>query len=235
MKDTVLIVDDESYIREFVAQVLSEYYKVLFAKNGDEACEMAIRLQPSLIILDILMPGQNGIEICKILRGSPETKKIPVIMLTALNEPESLVGAFASGADDFLTKPFVPAELVARVASKIRRSKESLGAGSGRVLNVGNLKVDFDGLRVEVSGEPLDLGTIEFKILKFLVQNQDQVVLREELHSFVWGSETPSDRALDPHITSLRKKLKDSSGALKTIYGRGYSFILKSNDSCLTA
>jgi DNA-binding response OmpR family regulator len=233
VKDSVLIVDDEAYIRDFVGQVLSDHYDVIFATNGAEATEMAVRLKPSLIILDILMPGENGLEVCKKLRGAPETKKIPVMMLTALNETDSMVGAFESGADDFLTKPFVPAELVARVASKIRRSKEAVQIIAGQVIEVGNLKVDFDGLRVQVAGQPLDIGTIEFKILKYLVQNQDKVVLREELHSFVWGEETPSERALDPHITSLRKKLKNSSGALKTIYGRGYSFVLKSPDSCL--
>ncbi|MEK6556419.1 MAG: response regulator transcription factor [Bdellovibrionota bacterium] len=225
-KEKILIIDDESYIREFVGQILSEHYKIYFASSGAEGIEIAKRERPSAIVLDILMPEQSGIQTCVILRQHQATAAIPVLMLTAANQVETRIEAFDSGADDFISKPFLPNELLARVRSKIKRSKEERPS-SGKTLKVGGFKINFDEMRVFYKDQPLDLGLIEFKIFNCLISDHGQVVDRNLLNQFVWAEEVPSDRALDPHITSLRKKLKVTNAELKTVYGRGYSLVFK--------
>ena len=225
-KHKILIVDDEPSIREFLAQILSEHYQILFAKNGTEAFEIAKNKKPTIILLDIIMPGKNGIETCREIRNDPTTKSIPVIMLTALNDSNQRTQAFLSGADDYITKPFNPDELIARVESKIRRQKEVAPQVTGRV-QFGDLTLNFEELKAEINGKTVEISQTEFKILSCLIKNQGQLVQREVLHDSVWGEESPSDRALDPHITTLRKKLKNSRSELKTVYGQGYSLILK--------
>lgn len=229
-KTKILIVDDESYIREFLAQTLSEYYQIAFAKNGTEAFEVAKSYRPSVIVLDNLMPGLGGIEVCKMVRGCPEIASTPIIMLTALNEPEQRINAFNSGADDFLSKPFLPEELIARINRKLEKAP-AFSASNTETSIYGDLKLQFDDLRLEIDGVRHDLGQVEYKILNFLLKKRGELVPREELNNYVWGHDLPSERALDPHITSLRKKLQKSKGELKTIYGKGYSFILKDMES----
>lgn len=226
IRQTVLIVDDESYIREFIAQILSESFRIIFARNGDEATEMARSVKPGIIVLDILMPGQDGIETCRAIRQHPETKDIPVLMLTAVNEPEQRVRAFKAGADDYLAKPFLPEELFARINRKLERVSTPKVA-NGNSLTLGNLKLEFDNLSLEIDGACHELGPVEFKILNLLIKRRGDLVSRQELNDYIWGHALPSERALDPHITSLRKKLRTSQGELKTVYGKGYSIILK--------
>lgn len=226
-KEKILIVDDESYIREFVGQVLSEHYKIFFASSGAEGVEIAQREKPSAIVLDILMPEQSGLETCRILRQNEVTSKIPVLMLTAANQVETRVEAFDLGADDFIAKPFLPNELLARVRSKIKRSQEGASSSGEKTLKVGSFKINFDEMRVFYKDTQLELGLIEFKIFNCLISDHGQVIDRNLMNQFVWGSEIPSDRALDPHITSLRKKLRPTNAELKTVYGRGYSLVFK--------
>ncbi len=225
-KNKVLIVDDEPSIREFLAQILSIEYQVLFAKNGSEAIEIARSQSPNAILLDIIMPGKNGIDVCKQLRDESGTKAIPIIMLTAVNDPDQRTEAFLSGADDYISNPFVPDELLARVESKLRRMSE-LKPVVTNTLKFGDLTLNFKALKADINGSELELGQIEFKILNCLINSEGQLVHRDVLHDYVWGDEPPSDRALDPHITTLRRKLKSSRSELKTVYGRGYSLILK--------
>lgn len=224
---TVLIVDDESYIREFLAQILSEHFQIAFAKDGIEALEIAKSIKPAIILLDVLMPGQNGIETCKKLREQRESEEIPVIMLTAVNEPEQRIQAFNAGADDYLAKPFLPEELIARINRKIQKFPARKLAIKETEFHFGNLKLQFDDLSLEVDGVKCELGQVEYKILNFLLKKRGELVSRQELNDYIWGHELPSDRALDPHITSLRKKLQKSYSELKTVYGKGYSIILK--------
>lgn len=226
-RPTVLIVDDESYIREFLAQILSEHIRIAFAKDGSEALEMAKSIKPAIIVLDVLMPGQNGIETCKKLREQRESEEIPVIMLTAVNEPEQRIKAFNAGADDYLAKPFLPEELIARINRKLEKAPARQPASKETEFCLGNLKLQFDDLSLEVDGAKYELGQVEYKILNFLLKKRGELVSRQELNDYVWGHELPSDRALDPHITALRKKLQKSHGELKTVYGKGYSIILK--------
>lgn len=166
-RSTVLIVDDESYIREFLAQILSEHFRIAFAKNGKEVVETAKSVQPDIVVLDVLMPGQNGIETCKILREQKESESIPIIMLTAVNEPEQRIAAFNAGADDYLAKPFLPEELVARIKRKLEKvpSRQSTAKDLGFCL--GNLKLQFDDLCFEVDGVKCELGQVEYKFSIF--------------------------------------------------------------------
>lgn len=149
-RPTVLIVDDESYIREFLAQILSEHFRIAFAKDGKEALEMAKSVKPAIIVLDVLMPGQNGIETCKKLRAQRESEEIPVIMLTAVNEPEQRIKAFNAGADDYLAKPFLPEELLARINRKLEKAPVRQPVNKETEFRLGNLKLQFDDLSLEV-------------------------------------------------------------------------------------
>lgn len=226
-RSTVLIVDDESYIREFLAQILSEHFQIAFAKNGKEAVETAKSIQPDIIVLDVLMPGQNGIDTCKVLREQKESSSTPIIMLTAVNEPEQRIKAFNAGADDYLAKPFLPEELIARISRKLEKTPLRQSTIKDLDFRIGNLKLQLDDLSFEVDEVRCELGQVEYKILNFLLKKRGELVSRSELNNYVWGKDLPSDRALDPHITSLRKKLQGSQGELKTVYGKGYSIILK--------
>ncbi len=226
-RPTVLIVDDESYIREFLAQILSEHFRIAFAKDSQEALATAKSVKPAIIVLDVLMPGQNGIETCKKLREQKESEDVPIIMLTAVNEPEQRIKAFKAGADDYLAKPFLPEELIARINRKLEKASTHKTESKEVEFRLGNLKLQFDDLSLEVDGVKCELGQVEYKILNFLLKKRGELVSRQELNDYVWGHELPSDRALDPHIASLRKKLQRSHGELKTVYGKGYSIILK--------
>ncbi len=231
-RKTILIVDDESYIREFLAQVLSEYFHVIFAKNSEEAVLFAKTNAPDIILLDVLMPGIDGMETCKLLRQQPESALIPIIMVTAVNDLDKKVQAFQYGADDYLEKPFLPEELIARLIRKLetQAQRERRTDNGGEILH-GNLKLQADSLLLQINETSHHLGLVEFKILNFLLKHKGTLVSRQELNDYVWGADLPSERALDPHITSLRKKLQKSQGELKTVYGKGYSIILKEVES----
>lgn len=232
MKDRVLVVDDETYVSEFISQVLSDHYEVFVARDGREALEKVSELKPALIVLDILMKGMDGIATCRALRSQLATSEIPILMLTALNETEQRIEAFSAGADDYLAKPFKPEELLVRVAVKIKRARSmralSQKANSLYSLEFADISMHLQDLTVTIDGDEFALGSVEFKILNLLMRNQGQIVSREEIESFVWGDATPSKRALDPHITSLRKKLRLSRGELKTVYGSGYGLVERS-------
>lgn len=225
-KIKILIVDDEADIREFLAQILSENYQVIFAKNGEEAVEIAKEQLPSIILLDIIMPVKTGIDACKELRACPKTTDIPILFLSALNSSDKRTDAFLAGADDYINKPFVPDELLARIESKLRRSAER-NTQEKDTVKYGDLIVDYQQLKIINSSKDLELGQTEFKILSCLIKRKGELVTRDELNNFVWQDEIPSDRALDPHITTLRKKLKDSLCELKTVYGQGYGLVIK--------
>ncbi len=226
-RKSILIVDDESYIREFLAQILSEHFKVFFAKNSEEAISAVKTTLPDIILLDVLMPGLNGIETCKLIRKNSESKNIPVIMVTALEDIEQKIKAFQAGADDYLAKPFLPEELIARIVRKLESQSYQEISKNENQIQFGNLKLKFDSLSLEIDGDSYDLGQIEYKILNFLLKKSGALVSRQELNVCIWGNDPPSDRALDPHITSLRKKLQKSQGILKTVYSKGYSLVLK--------
>ncbi len=224
-KSKILIVDDEPEIREFVAQAISSKYQVLFADNCESALQVAKTEMPDVILLDIIMNGVCKINACKELRTNPLTKPIPVIVLSSVDDPEKRTLAYQLGADDYLAKPFTAKELLARIESKLCRIKDGQTVCKS-ILTYGDLILNFEESAVYAGDTLLDIGHVEFKILNCLIKNQGQLVDREILHSFIWGNNAPSERALDPHINSLRKKLRPSRSELKTVYGKGFSLIV---------
>lgn len=225
-KEKVLIIEDESEIRELASQILSEKYQILLAKNGSIGLEIAQREIPDAILVDILMPGMSGIQVCRELRAKEETKYIPILMLTALNDSEQRIEAFKAGADDYIAKPFHPNELITRVESKINRmnttSANESQSSNPTELVLGKMKINFIDLQVFIDNAPVEMGTIEYKILSLLARNNGQLVSRDEIANYIWGQEKSTDRTLDPHINSLRKKISNSLVELKTVYGHGY-------------
>lgn len=219
-KRKVLIIDDEPDNRELIDHILNDKFKVLSAQDGEEGLRVARSELPDLILLDITMPKLDGIAVCEALRSNEATRHIPIIMLTASSDVDHRIKSYMTGADDFLSKPFRPQELVARVVSKIRRVEERVG--KEEVIDCGNLKLDLKKLEVSIDGKVVVLSVLEFNLLKCFVQNKDRVMSRERILEAVWRDSVVSDRTVDTHIVSLRKKLNGFDHSISTIYGAGY-------------
>jgi two-component system, OmpR family, alkaline phosphatase synthesis response regulator PhoP len=225
----ILIVEDEPDIRKLVHyNLVQERYRVLEAEDGEHALKVVQRDKPSLVILDLMLPGLSGLEVCKLLRERPETAKLPILMLTAkAGEADRVVG-LEMGADDYLAKPFSPRELVARVRAILRRANGSAHAEQLPAYDRGGLKIDFSTYEVFARGKTVKLTLKEFELLKFLVQNPNRVLNRDQLLDRVWGGDTfVTPRTVDVHIRRLRKAIeKDDSHPkwILTLRGVGYKF-----------
>jgi phosphate regulon transcriptional regulator PhoB len=225
----ILVVEDEPDIRKLVQYNLAqEHFNVLEAEDGEQALRILQREKPNLMILDLMLPGLSGMELCKILRQRGETAKLPILMLTAkAGEADRVVG-LEMGADDYLAKPFSPREMIARVRAILRRS-EAKPAGEGpSAYEKGPLKIDFSTYEVFARGKPVKLTLKEFELLRFLVQNPNRVLNRDQLLDRVWGGETfVTPRTVDVHIRRLRKAIEKDDGKPKwilTVRGVGYKF-----------
>jgi DNA-binding response OmpR family regulator len=219
-KRKILVIDDEPDNRDLIEQILTDKFNVLGAADGEEGLRMARSELPDLILLDITMPKLDGIAVCEALRQNEATIHIPIIMLTAAIDVDARVKSFMTGADDFLSKPFKAKELVARVMSKIRRVEERVG--KEETLECGNLTLNLKKLEAVIDGKVLQLSVLEFNLLKCFVQNKDRVMSRDRILEAVWRDSVVSDRTVDTHIVSLRKKLAGFDHNLATIYGAGY-------------
>jgi phosphate regulon transcriptional regulator PhoB len=225
----ILVVEDEPDIRKLVHYNLAqERYKVLEAEDGEQALKIIQRDKPNLVILDLMLPGLSGIEICKLLREKPDTAKLPILMLTAkAGEADRVVG-LEMGADDYLAKPFSPRELVARVRAILRRANGAAQSENLPAYDKGGLKIDFTTYEVFARGKAVKLTLKEFELLRFLVQNPNRVLSRDQLLDRVWGGETfVTPRTVDVHIRRLRKAIeKDDSHPkwILTLRGVGYKF-----------
>ena len=219
----ILVVDDEKNIVEAITYNLEKAgFRTLTAGDGTRALELAQREVPDLITLDVMLPGIDGWEVCRRLRQDARTKRIPVIMLTVKGEETDTIVGLELGADDYLTKPFSPKELVARVKAILRRSKD---AAPEEVIGVGTLQMDLGRHVVRVKGKPVELTTKEFELLKALLEAKGRVLARETLLDRVWGLEQSLEietRTVDVHVGQLRKKLKDEAERLVTIKNVGY-------------
>ncbi|MBL0356186.1 MAG: response regulator transcription factor [Chitinophagaceae bacterium] len=217
----ILIADDEPDILEIIQfNLQSEGYEVITAKNGDEAIEAARIHQPSLIILDIMMPGKNGIEVCNILRLQPAFKETLIIFLSALSDESTEVRGLETGADDYLTKPISPKILVSKVNSLFRRvaSKGSMG-----MIKIGDLVIDREKYMITYQGNDIILARKEFELLALLASKPSKVFLRNEILNQVWGTEViVGDRTIDVHIRKIRQKL--NLDCITTVKGVGYKF-----------
>jgi DNA-binding response OmpR family regulator len=220
-RQKVLIVDDEPEILSLLEELLSEEFETKVATNGKLAVEAAKLWHPHLIVMDIMMPEMDGMNAMQKLREDENTRHIPLLMLTALNTSQDRVKAFNLGADDFISKPFELDELIARVRSKLKRVRE-LRNTPPETVTVGNLNLESRSREVKVNEQILDLSPAEYGILTLLLARQGQVVSRKEIMQEVWEDEAKSDRLIDAHVTSLRKKIAGFSGEIHTVYGEGY-------------
>ena len=225
----ILIVEDEPDIRKLVNYNLAqERFKVLEAEDGEQGLKIVQRDKPDLVILDLMLPGLSGMELCKILRERAETERLPVLMLTAkAGEADRVVG-LEMGADDYLTKPFSPRELVARVRAILRRVESAKPADQLPAYDKGCLKIDFSTYEVFAREKSIRLTLKEFELLRFLVQNPNRVLSRDQLLDRVWGGETyVTPRTVDVHIRRLRKAIEKDDSKPKwilTLRGVGYKF-----------
>ena len=218
----VLIADDEPDILEIIQYNLqNEGYEVVAVKNGNDAIDQAKIFQPDLIILDIMMPGKNGIEVCNILRMQPAFKETLIIFLTALSDEGTEVKGLETGADDFITKPVSPKVLVSKVNALFRRlNKEDTG-----ILQIGDLKIDREKYIVNYLGADIILARKEFELLALLASKPGKVFLRNEILNQVWGTVViVGDRTIDVHVRKIRQKL--SLDCITTVKGVGYKFDL---------
>jgi DNA-binding response OmpR family regulator len=223
MPQLILVVDDEPKIVRLARDYLEKNgYQVVTASDGQSALTTARREKPDLIILDLLLPEIDGREVCRILRRESD---VPIIMLTALLEEIDQVTGLEIGADDYITKPFSPRALVARVRALLRRS--SGGVKSPGVIRTGKLEIDSAKHSVQYDGLPIKLTPNEFKLLYLFASRPQQTFTRDQLLDDLHGTAASFDRSVDSHIKNLRKKLEASSGKpmIETVYGIGYRFI----------
>jgi DNA-binding response OmpR family regulator len=220
-KKKLLVVDDEPKIRMLLKEFLSEMFDVELASNGKEALVLAKSLKPNVILMDIMMPELDGISTVQKLRMDDHTRHIPVLMLTAANTSQERIRAFNFGADDFISKPFEVEELISRINSKLNRAKELRELPPDRI-EVGNLIMDLRSREVTIDAKEVELAPVEFGILELLLVKLGTVVTRKEIMKEVWQDGRKSDRLIDAHVTSLRKKIDLFVGELQTVYGEGY-------------
>ena len=223
MPELILVVDDEPKIVRIARDYLEKNgFRVATAGDGQSALTVARSEKPDLIVLDLMLPIMDGREVCKILRRESD---VPIIMLTALAEEVDQVTGLEIGADDYITKPFSPRALVARVRALLRRSKGEVKPPS--LIRIGGLEVDPDRYSVTFNDNPIKLTPNEFKLLQLLAARPGQTLTREQLLDDLHGIASSFDRSVDSHIKNLRKKLEAASGEnmIETVYGIGYRFI----------
>lgn len=225
-KVKILVVDDEEDILELVRYNLDrEGYTVTCAASGEEALEAAAAQPVDLIVLDLMLPGIDGLEVARRLRQSAETKETPIVMLTAKGEEADIVTGLELGADDYVTKPFSPRILIARIKAVIRRRSGMIPADTD-VLNVRELSIHPGRRYVTVQGKPLNLTFTEFQVLYFLARRPGWVFTRSQIVDAVRGDDYPvTDRSVDVQIVGLRKKLEPLGHYIETVRGVGYRFI----------
>jgi DNA-binding response OmpR family regulator len=221
---TVLVVDDEPIVREVVVRYLErEGYRTLEAADGNRARELLEQHSPSLVVLDLMLPGTDGLALCRWIRSKSQ---LPVIMLTARGEEADRIVGLELGADDYVTKPFSPRELVARVRSVLRRAASD--GSPSKPVSFGELELDPGAREVKKAGRPLQLTTKEFDLLYFLAANPRHVFSRDQLMARVWGYSAALDTGtVTVHIRRLREKIEDDASRprhLQTVWGVGYRF-----------
>lgn len=225
MKDVILVVDDEEDIRELVRYNLSKGgYNVTTAATGEEALRIAHEVRPMLVVLDIMLPGIDGLEVCRRLKADAVLQKTPIVMISALGEEKDVVAGLELGADDYVAKPFSPSVLLARVKSVIRRVGASPIADDA-TLSIDGLKVNPTRREVYVGDALVELTNTEFKLLHFLMRQPGVVFTRTQIVDGVHGDDYPvTDRSVDVQVVGLRKKLGEIGALIETVRGVGYRF-----------
>ena len=223
--NTILIVDDEPDILEFIEyNLIKAGFKVLVANDGNKAIAMAKQHKPDLILLDIMMPEMDGVEVCSYLRGRTEFDQTVIAFLTARSEDYSQIAALDNGGDDYITKPIKPKVLVSRINALLRRSnKNNPNISDSKIINYGNLKINKDEITVYKDDQLIPFAKKEFELLCLLISKPGKVFKREEIYNKIWGDDViVGTRTIDVHIRKIREKLGDEY--IKTVKGIGYKF-----------
>ena len=224
----VLVVEDEHDIAALIKHTLERSGEIQAAivGSGDQALRSIAERPPDLIILDLNLPVVSGTEVCRILRARPETAHLPVIMLTARASEADRVTGIELGAEDYITKPFSPRELVARARSAMRRSRGQAPPSGPAPYRGKHLFVDFEAISIRVDHAPVTLTRREFELLRFLIENRNRVISRDRLLERVWGYEQYIEtRSVDVHVGRLRAKLGQAGTQIETVVGLGYRFV----------
>jgi phosphate regulon transcriptional regulator PhoB len=229
MPKKILVVDDEKDIVDLIAYNLEkEGFATMRAYDGEDALEMVKSQKPDLVVLDLMLPGIRGLEVCKFIRRNQETEALPVIMLTAKGDHVDRIIGFELGADDYITKPFNVRELIARVRAVLRRAEVRPDAEKTETFTYRGLHIDYRSYEVSMNGERVDLGPTELKLLVFFAKHPGRVYTRDQLLDYVWGDETfVEPRTVDVHISRLRlaiEKDKEKPQYIVTVRGIGYKF-----------
>jgi len=227
MKKKILIIEDEEdLVKGLKLNLADEGYKVDWAADGAEGLRKALQETPDLIILDIMLPEMDGLEVCRELRQ--KNIGIPIIMLTAKGEEIDKVVGLEIGADDYITKPFSVRELLARIKAHLRRADRKVNT-LNRMYSFGDVEIDFTHFKAKRKGKELDLTSIEMEILKYLIKHRGEVVTRDDLLDKIWGYDSyPTTRTIDNHILKLRKKIEEDPAHpqyILSVYGGGYRFV----------
>jgi two-component system phosphate regulon response regulator PhoB len=222
----ILVVEDERDIAALIAYHLTkEGYRVRTAEGGQEALEAVAAERPDLMLLDVMLPGYSGYEVLGEVRRIQGLSEMPVIILTARREEADRVKGLELGADDYLTKPFSPRELVLRVAAVLRRAQSPAVTGAARTLRGGDITVDLNALTVSVKGEPVELTPTEYRLLVSLLERRGRVQSRKQLLESAWDVHARIEtRTVDMHVQRLRLKLGDAGNSIETVRGFGYRF-----------
>ena len=227
MKEKILIIEDEEdLVKGLKMNLADEGYEIDYSLNGNEGLTKALKSRPDLILLDIMLPGMDGLEVCKELRRN--NTDVPILILTAKGEEIDKVVGLEMGADDYISKPFSIRELLARIKAHLRRENRTHHAVAGAV-QLGSVKIDFDHYKVIRDSNETDLTSLEVDVLRYLIGQQGRVVSRNDLLDKIWGYEKyPTTRTIDNHILKLRKKIENDPNHpehILTVYGGGYRFV----------
>lgn len=222
--DTILLIDDEEDILTLLNFHLErEGYKTSNLSSGERVVETVKKERPSLIVLDLMLPGKNGMDICRELSQDAETSEIPILMISAKNEDSDIILGLEMGADDYITKPFSPKIFLARVRAILRRIDKKTQKEKSDLIQIHDILIDKKKYAVSRSGQPIEMSRTEFDILCFLAENPGWVFSRNQIISAVKGDDYPvTERAVDVQILSIRKKLQESGEIIETIRGIGY-------------
>lgn len=225
-KSKVLVIEDEPDILEVLTYNLErEGHKVICCRDGEQGLSRIRTDNPDLVILDLMLPGMDGVEVCRQVKADPVTRSIPVIMVTAKGEESDIVLGLGIGADDYISKPFSPRELIARVKVVLRRGAGRDDAAGGERLVRGDMEIDLGRFVVRVADQPVNLTPTEMRLLHFLASHPGRVFPRAHLLSRVIGEDAiVTDRNIDVHIRALRQKLGEHSDFIETVRGVGYRF-----------
>jgi two-component system alkaline phosphatase synthesis response regulator PhoP len=225
MSQLIVVIEDEEDIRELIRYNLDkEGYRVLVANSGEEGLELVVNSMPDLIVLDLMLPGIDGLQVCRQLKADPKTRNIPVVMVTARGEEPDVVSGLELGAEDYVSKPFSPKVLAARVRTVMRRSQAG-EADPQAILRHEQLLVNPQRREVAIGNERIELTNTEFKLLYFLLRQPGVVFTRDQIVEGVHGDDYPvTDRSVDVQVVGLRKKLLEYGQCIETVRGVGYRF-----------